>query len=120
MVISNTKEKGIIGEQQACEYLIKQGLTLIEKNYYCRYGEIDLIMKDKNELVFVEVRSRNPTNHGSAVETINHKKIDCLRKTAEHYLQQRAINTEAFCRFDVVAIDNKAKRFMIDWLQNAF
>ena len=81
-----TIAQGKLAEKKACDYLQQQGLKLIEKNYYCRSGEIDLIMLDKQELVFIEVRYRKSRTFGSAAESIDARKrnkiIDDARKSA--------------------------------------
>ena len=119
----NSRAKGAQAERQARIFLENHGLETIECNYYCEYGEIDLIMKDpKNpdELVFVEVRSRKPVGYGSAIETITQSKINKIIKTAEHYLMTKNISHHTFCRFDVVGVDNIETKNMINWLPNAF
>ncbi len=119
-MVNSTKEKGDYAERQARHYLEKRGLKTLQCNYHCRYGEIDLIMEDKNELVFVEVRSRTPKGYGNAVETISDSKIRKIIITAEQYLQDKKISPQKFCRFDIVSIDNTANKSMIKWLPNAF
>lgn len=102
-------------EQQALEYLGKQGLKLITQNYHSRRGEIDLIMEDENTLVFVEVRYRKSAKYGSALESVNNQKQARIIHTAEHYLQQHPSKHSAY-RFDVVAINPNN----IDWVKDAF
>ncbi len=111
---------GVKSEQQACEYLLKRSLTLIEKNYNTRYGEIDLVMKEGDELVFVEVRSRYKNNYADAIESITPSKQKKLRFTAEHYLNKHYQNHPPTCRFDVVAIDLTQTEFSIEWIKDAF
>jgi len=111
---------GLKSEQQACDYLLQKSLTLIEKNYSVRCGEIDLIMKDKEELIFVEVRSRHKNNYANALESITLSKQKKLRLTAEHYLNKHYQNHPPACRFDVVAIDLTQTSFNIEWIKNAF
>lgn len=80
-------------------------------------GEIDLIMKDKELLVFVEVRYRHDPDYGHGIETITRTKINRIIRTAEFYLQQKNLNNKVFCRFDVIGI-NAAKKIL--WLKDAF
>ncbi|MBX9705060.1 MAG: YraN family protein [Gammaproteobacteria bacterium] len=120
MATVNTTTKGAAAEQVACDYLQAQGLTLICRNYHCRYGEIDLVMKSSNELVFVEVRSRAPQDFGRAVESITEEKKRRIIRTAECYLQELNVSPHQFCRFDVVGIDKQAGNDGIEWLPNAF
>lgn len=111
----STLETGQAAEDKACEYLKKHGLKLIEKNYRCRNGEIDLIMQDKNHLVFVEVRYRNNDNFGSAIESIDKYKIKKIVATAQHYLTYNKLDIPA--RFDVIGFDASLKP---NWISNAF
>ena len=110
--------KGELAEQQACDYLQGQGLVLIRKNYRCKRGEIDLIMKQHNSLVFVEVRFRKNRQFGGALESITAAKQNKLRLTALHYLQQHGEQQNS--RFDVVAITGEGKTPQLEWIQNAF
>ena len=108
--------KGVKYEQQALAYLKKQGLLLVCQNFYCRFGEIDLIMSDQETLVFIEVRYRKNQDYGGAEASITRQKQHKIIKTAKHYLSQ--LDNEPYCRFDVIAINEKT----IDpqWIQDAF
>ncbi len=103
-------------EQLALHYLKKQGLRLIQRNYRCYHGEIDLIMQQQRTLVFVEVRLRTNKHYGSAIESITRHKIQRLIKTAQHYLICHRKNSMQ-SRFDVLGIDRNAK---ISWIRDAF
>lgn len=111
----STLQSGQVFEDKACAFLKKQGLKLVEKNYRCRNGEIDLIMQDKNHLVFVEVRYRKNNEYGSAVETVDKSKIKKLVTTAQHYLLQNKLDIPT--RFDVIGFDASLKP---NWISNAF
>ena len=111
----NTVSKGNLAENKACQFLLKQGLTLVEKNYRCRNGEIDLIMQDKEELVFVEVRYRKNDSHGTAIDTVDRTKMKKLIAAASHYITRHHLNMPA--RFDVVGYDAS---FQPNWISNAF
>jgi len=114
-------QQQIIGkskEKLACRYLEKKGFKLIEKNYYCRRGEIDLIMRDQDCLVFIEVRYRKNDRFGSALESIHFHKQKRLIFTAKQYLQQT--RTPLASRFDVVAISGDEANPSINWIKNAF
>lgn len=118
---TNPQSRSIKGqeiEQLACDFLQSQGLVLIEKNYRCRQGEIDLIMRQNNTLVFVEVRYRKNQLFGGARESITQHKQNRLQTTALHYMQRHQINDNA--RFDVIAITGAENRDNIEWIQNAF
>jgi putative endonuclease len=113
---------GAIIENQARLWLQQQGLVTIECNYHCRTGEIDIVMTDGQQLVFVEVRYRRQNSFGSAAETVNGHKQKKLLKAATHYLLQHPRYSLASCRFDVLAAqpgDKDAKLRWI-WIQDAF
>lgn len=111
-----SKSDGAIYEQQALAFLQKQGLLLVCQNYYCRYGEVDLIMSDQDCLVFVEVRYRKHQSFGGALASITAAKQQKLIKTAKHYLSQ--LSTQPYCRFDVVTYNNQSAQ--PQWIQDAF
>jgi putative endonuclease len=101
-------------EQLARTYLEKQGLEYVAHNVRYPFGELDLVMRDKDFWVFVEVKFRINTQFGGALQAIRPKQIQRIRKAADHYLQLNKIN--APCRFDVLAIDG----LQINWLQGCF
>jgi putative endonuclease len=105
---------GAAGEAQALTYLKQKGLFLVERNFRSKNGEIDLIMRDGETLVFVEVRARADGRHGGAAASVTHVKQKRLIRTAQRYLQ--GLNTLPPCRFDVIAIDDG----ILNWLKNAF
>lgn len=110
---------GQLAEQQAAEYLIQQGLVLIEKNFHCRRGEIDLICKQGDTWVFVEVKYRSRQDFGGALAAVDQAKIRRILLSAQHYLQTKKLNQfDTAIRFDVIAIQAKAP--FLEWFQNAF
>lgn len=113
--------KGKQAEELACQYLQDQHLTLISQNYYCRRGEIDLIMQDHQTLVFIEVRYRKNSRFGSALESIDHRKQAKIITTAEHYLLESKADYIDY-RFDVIAImpTQNSEQAEITWIKNAF
>jgi putative endonuclease len=113
---------GELGEQRALDYLSEHGLTLVEKNYRCLFGEIDLIMRDQNCLVFVEVKRRKHNRYGSPLEMVSVKKQEKLRRTAQHYINQHKLSQQQQAmRFDVIGIVADATHeTSVDWIQNAF
>lgn len=116
----NRTEQGRLAEEAAALYLENHGLAVVERNYRCRSGEIDLIMKDRDYLVFIEVRYRKHTGYGGAAASVDYRKQKKLLRTAQHWLQQsKASNCR--CRFDVVAVTPGSNRaFCCDWITNAF
>ena len=91
------------GEDAALAYLQQHGLTLVERNFHCKGGEIDLVMQHGEVLVFVEVRKRADRNHGGAAASVTPAKQMRLICAAQHYLQRYRLPPA--CRFDVIAID---------------
>lgn len=110
-------QKGQQSEAMACYYLEQQGCRLVSKNFRCRTGEIDLIMREQETLVFVEVRYRHQKNFGSGIESVNYAKRKKLLRTAEYYLLQQNLTDKVPCRFDIVDISQTSQ---IEWLKNAF
>lgn len=103
-------------ESLACAYLQEAGLVLVTRNYRCPRGELDLIMRQHDTLVFVEVRYRRSAAFGTPAETIDTRKRERLLAAARHYLLHRS--PEQACRFDVIAISGRAPH-NIEWIRNA-
>ncbi len=121
-MFSFKRKIGNQAEALALEYLSAHGLTLIDQNYLTRLGEIDLIMLeiDTQTLVFVEVRYRQNTNFGSAIDSVDHTKQSKLIRTAQHYLQQHSRFDDFICRFDVIGLESDLKYPKITWIKDAF
>ena len=115
-VAAGRREAGQLGETLALEYLQARGLTLLERNFRCRMGEIDLVMRDGEAIVFVEVRLRTPGTYASAAESIDARKQKRIVAAAGLYLSARA---EAPCRFDCVLLEH-ARKDSIRWIKSAF
>ncbi|HZW83436.1 MAG TPA: YraN family protein [Candidatus Deferrimicrobium sp.] len=92
------------GEKLALEYLVGLGMKLLARNYRCRLGELDLILADKGQIVFVEVRTKTSDSYGSGLESITMRKITKLRVLAMYYLADKHLTQDASIRFDIVAI----------------
>ncbi|MEA3412739.1 MAG: YraN family protein [Pseudomonadota bacterium] len=107
-------EAGALAEQWACEYLQRRGLKLLGRNYRCRMGEIDIIMRDAETVVFVEVRFRSHPGFGGALASIDARKQSRILAAASHYLQRHELRCPT--RIDVVGV---RARNRIDWLSNA-
>ena len=116
MKIHIKKQFGNTGEEIAVEYLEKQGYNILERNFYCKQGEIDIIAKDKNELVFVEVKSRSSIRYGIPSEAVNKQKIKHLYKTARYFLYKNKMFNN-FIRFDVIEILIKNGKFNINHIK---
>ncbi len=111
----NTKVQGNNAENMACHYLQSKGLLLLQQNFNCQVGEIDLIMQDTEEIVFVEVRSRNK-NIIETLESVDLYKQKKIIKAANYYLQKKKWHDNVNCRFDVIGINLQ----QIEWIKNAF
>ena len=116
MKIHIKKQFGNTGEDLATEYLEKQGYIIIERNFYCKQGEIDIIAKDKNEIVFIEVKSRTNLVFGLPSEAVTKQKIKHLCRTARYFLYKNKMFNE-FIRFDVVEILIKNGKFNINHIK---
>lgn len=113
------KSDGNLGEQQACDYLKQQGLQLVEANFSCDIGEIDLVMQDQDTLVFVEVKYRANENLATVVEQISENQCRRIRQVAQFYLIKAKYNEHLTnLRFDVVAISGFP--YELQWLPDAF
>lgn len=99
------QEIGKLGEDLATKYLEQQGYKVIERNFECRQGEIDIIAIDieKNELVFIEVKTRTNLKYGKPIEAVNQNKQKHLTKAVRYYLYSRHLENE-FVRIDVIEI----------------
>jgi putative endonuclease len=108
---------GARAEQLAAQFLQKRGLELLQHNYRCRHGEVDLIMRDGDMLVFVEVRLRSGDNFGGAAASIGAIKQGRLLRTAQQYLS--TLQHIPPCRFDAVLL-RSVEEMDIEWIINAF
>lgn len=105
-------------EDLACRYLEAQGLRLLERNYRCAAGELDLVMRDGRNLVFVEVRYRRHNRFGTPAESVDRRKQAKLTAAALHYLQAKGSKQAA--RFDVIAVSPSGNGFTVQWIPDAF
>lgn len=114
-------KKGTRFEQRAAKALRARGLQIVERNYRCRVGEIDLICREGGVLVFVEVRYRGRTGFATSTDSIGPEKQRRLLRAAQYYLQQRGIYGTLPCRIDVVAYDGETAgdEDGMQWLKNA-
>lgn len=115
-------ETGTLGENIATKYLIKQGYDIYERNFRCKLGEIDIIAIDKidkNELVFIEVKTRMQDLYGRPSEAVDDRKAKHLYKAAEVFLMVHKLE-KAFVRFDVIEIiECSSHQFKINHIKNA-
>lgn len=114
--------QGRLAEDAARRFLEQRGLRLLTRNYHCRRGEIDLIMRDNDCTVFVEVRYRSNPRFGSAAESVDRHKQARLIAAAQHYLLRYPTSADRPCRFDVISI-NLARHTAnppLEWIKDAF
>jgi putative endonuclease len=113
-------EIGRKGEGLARDFLRKKGYKIVTTNYHCLFGEIDLIARDKESLVFIEVKTRTNHEFGPPQLAVTTKKQKKIIKTALHYIKQHHLIRQD-CRFDIVAITlTKEGARSIDLIRNAF
>lgn len=112
------RDVGILGEKLAKDFLKKRGYHILESNYRCPEGEIDIIARHKDSLVFIEVRTKRSLQFGSPEESITPSKMEKLRVVAAHYRQTHN-NLPPLWRIDVVAVEIGPKPLRIELIENA-
>lgn len=117
---SPRQRQGREAEAEARAHLEAKGLRFVAGNYYCRLGELDLVMLHGSTLVFVEVRERKRGGFGGALASVTRRKQEKIIVTAQHFLQHHPQFGGHSARFDVVAIDRGATAATLEWLQAAF
>lgn len=117
MTLFSKRDRGDAAEAMALAHLQAAGLQLIQRNYLCRQGEIDLIMRDRDSIALIEVRQRSHQGFGTAVESVTTTKQRRLIAAARHWLAHYPEYANQALRFDVVGIDGDGQ---INWIPNAF
>jgi putative endonuclease len=112
----NKRQIGTEQESRAAAYLQEQGYTIVERNFRCRTGEIDIIAREGEYLCFVEVKYRSGGGCGSPLEAVNYRKQKKILAVARYYMMCHHFPTDTACRMDVVAIEGEE----ITLLRNAF
>jgi len=112
----NKRSVGTEYEQMACEYLVNQGLVIVETNYRVKIGEIDIIAKDKDTICFIEVKYRKSKAQGGAFYAISAKKKQTITRVANWYITSHKLPQNAFYRFDAVLIDGQE----VSYVKNAW
>lgn len=107
--------QGQAAEDRALAYLQQHGLRLVTRNFLCKGGEIDLIMQDRDTLVFVEVRQRSSRQFGGAAASVTPAKQARMTRAAQFFLLRQ--QPQPACRFDVIAIDGDALEWLVNVLQ---
>ena len=112
----NKRRIGAIMEARAAQYLEEQGMQILERNYRCRRGEIDLIGQDGEYLVFVEVKFRSTTGSGYAADAVDVRKQRRICRVADYYRAIHGLGDNTAVRYDVVTVQGDE----ITWIRNAF
>ena len=107
------------GEDLACDELRRRGYAIVERRFRTRHGELDIVARDGDVVVFVEVKARTNGNFGTPLESVTWQKRQRLSRMAVQYLAHRRLES-ALCRFDVVAITEDAGATRVEVVQNAF
>jgi len=116
-----TRSIGQITEKFAKQYLLKKGLVFVDQNVHCRQGEIDLVMRDDETFVFIEVKYRKSNHFGGALAAIPLSKQKKIKHSVAFFLQQSGLNEyNTSCRFDVVALEGNIQSPQVTWIKNAF
>ncbi len=113
------KELGKKGEELAIRFLKRQGYSILQRNYVCKMGEMDIIAKEKDTLVFIEVKTRTSNTFGPPQSAVHQKKQEQLSKVALTFLKEKRLEAVK-ARFDVVAILLREKGEEIDLIKDAF
>jgi len=110
---------GRTGEDVAVQYLLQRGYYILERNYRCRFGEIDLVARDGGTLTFIEVKTRRSRTFGPAAAAVTYTKQRHLIKASQMYMVQHG-KRDDLCRFDVVTIDMDGQESRIELIKDAF
>jgi putative endonuclease len=110
---------GKLGEDLACEELQRRGYAILDRRYRRRGGELDIVARDGQTIVFVEVKTREGCEYGAGAESVTRVKRSRMASIALDYLSRHRL-TDCPCRFDVVSIDMKDQQPRIELFQNAF
>ncbi len=110
----NNRRQGNDFEVLAADYLKRQGFRILQQNFYCKMGEIDIIAKDKSYLVFVEVKYRKTTSKGAAAEAVSFNKMRKISRVADFYMYSHKVSPDTSVRFDVIAIEEGHLKHIIN------
>ncbi len=114
--------KGYSFEERAAQWVAAQGWRILQRNYRCKVGEIDIIAMDESQLVFIEVRARNNPRFASAAASVDWRKQQKLLRAAAVYLRSVRVGKNFSCRFDVIAFDPRqsGQDAELRWIRSAF
>lgn len=106
------------GEDEAVQYLIKNNYEIIDRNFFCNRGEIDIIAKDREEIVFIEVKTRKSVKYGTPAEAVDTNKQKHIYNVAEYYLYKNRLEKE-YVRIDVIEIYYNNNQYKINHIKKA-
>ncbi|EAQ31631.1 MULTISPECIES: YraN family protein [Idiomarina] len=115
----STRKRGLEGESQASRYLRQQGLVIVQHNFRVPCGEIDIICRDSDTWVFVEVKRRQNSDFASILEQITTRQCQRIRRAAQYFLVEQTVNEYlAKMRFDIITINDS--QVTVEWYKDAF
>lgn len=117
--MNQKQELGKFGEEIATNYLKQNGYEIIQRNFKAKQGEIDIIARQKEEIIFVEVKTRKSLAYGLPIEAVNEIKQKHIYRTAQYYLYLYHLEKE-FIRLDIIEIYKRDKKIKINHIKNAF
>lgn len=113
----NKDNIGFEGENIVCNYLESRGYEILERNFMCNSGEIDIIAKDKKELVFIEVKTRSNSKYGNPIDAVDLNKVNHIFKTAQFFVYINNLENK-FIRFDIIEVYMKKNEIKINHIKN--
>lgn len=113
------KETGKIGEEKAANFLQKNGYTILERNFVSKLGEIDIIAREDNEYIFIEVKTRSSKKYGIPVEAVNRDKIKHIINVSKFYILQNNLQNK-FIRYDIIEVYINKNDYLINHIKNVF
>lgn len=113
------RKTGIIGEKVACDYLKNKGYTIIERNFRCKMGEIDIIAWKNDEIIFIEVKTRSSNYFGKPAESVTERKRKHIYKAAKYYMMVKDI-LEQNARIDVIEVYIKKNKYIIHHIKQVY
>ena len=118
MINDNKIKTGKLGEKLATSFLVQKGLKILDKNYYTRYGEIDLIAQDGDQILFFEVKARTSSEYGFPEIAVDQEKIQHLTKAISIYLRDKKIDN--FWRLDIISVelDKDSHQAQLRWFKD--
>ncbi len=115
----HNRDIGIIGEKEAAKFLRNIGYVILSQNFFAREGEIDIVAKDKDEYIFVEVKTRVSKKYGTPVEAVNDTKKKHILSTSQYYIYKYGLENK-YIRFDIIEVYINGKNKFVNHIKNVF